>query len=619
MLKLPGIHRSEPSVMALIEIGRQLTRSLDVDRVIDAIIEQTVAAISAADAAALFLYDDVTDRLNMRAAVGFHAGALSHVRLRPNESMTGKTFATRQSSIFATPAKVDDGMNSMSSENRSWYSLAISHLQHPRSVMTAPVQSGSRCWGVLVVDNFFAPKNFTSSDLGLLEAIASQAAVALENADLYEREKQNAERLAAANRQLVQVTEVHEQMTRAILEGRDMQGLAELLAGMVHRPVLVQDRFLNLVACSGEFERTAWPGRPADYQLADTADMRATLQRLQSEKLPLGFAQQRASATMPRLAAPITGGGEVLGYLLVLEAGRLEPVELLTLQTAGMVFAVAILRERAVVETEQRLTGELLWSLISADPDARVRQRAAQMGVDLKRPYAVMLASIDQDDGAGRRRPEDDQARLEKGQLQLAAQSLLRKRAPGSLMTMDSDNLVVLLAPGSRAEHGSPVNVARELQAVLARDLPELTVSIAIGRQSSDPSQFRISYGEALTALRINRAQGGRQHVIAYESLGTARLILESGDRAHLAGLVQDALGPVLEYDRQHNSKLVKTLLAYLRENQKPAGAARRLFIHVNTLNYRLQRIEELLGGSLRDWDRRLDIQLALKILELLE
>jgi len=57
LLNLPGLHRDEVSVMALIEICRQLTRSLDVNHVIGAIIEQTVTAISAADAAALFLYD----------------------------------------------------------------------------------------------------------------------------------------------------------------------------------------------------------------------------------------------------------------------------------------------------------------------------------------------------------------------------------------------------------------------------------------------------------------------------------------------------------------------------------------------------------------------------------
>jgi sugar diacid utilization regulator len=615
LLKLPGIHREEPSVMALIEIGRQLTRSLDVDHVIKAIIEQTVSAISAADAAALFLYDQEADRLMMRAATGFDEQALSRVRLRPDESMTGKVFSSRRSAIFATPDKVDEGMGSMSEDNRTWYTLAISHLRHPRSVMAAPVSIAGHCWGVIVVDNFAAPRNFSPNDLYLLEAVASQAAVALENADLYEREKSHGERLTELNRQLLKVTDVHEQMTRAILEGRDLQALAEWLAETLGHPVLVQDQFMNLRAVAGDFAATGRPGHAADYQLADTPDLRPVLERIKAEKRPLPI--PRGGSAMNRVAIAIAGGQEVLGFLVVLDPGHLEQVQLMTIETAAMAFALALLRERAVVETEQRLTGELLWSLISAEPDEAVRHRAAQMGIDLKRRYAVMLAAVDQpavETMAGR-----DASQLERRRLRATAERLLAQRAPGSLVTMDSDNLVSLVAlTDGRGQVAAPTRLGQVLQAALARDIPECTFSIAIGRVSDDPSQFRGSYREALRALRYNRLNGDRSQVIAYEALGTARLILESGDRGQLTRVAQEALGPVIEYDHKHGTELVKTLVTYLKEGQKPAATAKRLFVHVNTLNYRLQRIEELLGGPLSDWDRWLDVQLALKILEVL-
>jgi sugar diacid utilization regulator len=621
LLKLPGIHRDLLPVTALIEISRQLTRSLDVDRVIEAIVQQTVSAVPAADAAALFLYDSASDRLIMRSATGFDADALSKVKLRPNESMTGKVFATRQPAIFASAEKIDEGMSSMSGENRHWYTIAISRLNHPRSVMAAPIQSSDRSWGVIVVDNFSAPRNFTSRDLALLEAVASQAAVALENADLYEREKEHTQRLATVNRQLLRVTEVHQQMTRAILEGRDMQALADWLAGAVSRPVLVQDQFLNLLASGWDLLQTVKLGRPSDYQLADTADMQPLLTTLLTEKRAVSMPSSHTTPrTLRRLVLPITGGREVLGYLVVLDAADVEPIDLMTLETGAMALAVAMLRERAVAETEQRLTGELLWSLISADPDERVRQRAAQMGVDLKRQYSVMLVAIDQQERLEGRGDDESHGRLRKRKFQAAAERFIRQHAPGSLVTMDSDNLVALLALiNGHGEQLSSVRVASELQASLARDLSNLTFSIALGHQSDDPSEFRNSYREALRALRLNRIRGGRQQVIAFEALGTTRLILESGDRSHLARLAHDTLGPVIDYDRKHRTDLVKTLLAYLKEGQKPAPTARRLFIHVNTLNYRMQRIDELLGGRLSDWERWLDVQLALKILELLE
>jgi len=613
LLKLPGSHRDELPALALIEIGRQLTRSLDVDHVIAAIVEQTVAAISAADAAALFLHDTGSDRLIARAATGFDPDPLAKLRLRPNESLTGRVFAERRSAIFASAENVDEGMSTMSSENRHWYTFAIRHLPHPRSVMATPVQSVDRCWGVLVVDNFAAPRNFTAPDLALLEALASQATVALENADLYQRQKEHSQRLAELNRYLLRFRKAHDHMMRSILEGRDIQAMAGWLAQAVERPILVQDLFLNLMACSGDLEASGLPGRLEDYQLADTADMRPVLERLVATKRALDIPRSsRSDGPARRLAMPVSAGRDVLGYLVALNSEGLEPIDLMTLESAAMVFAVAMLQERAVVEIEQRLTGELLWSLISTDPDDRARHRAAQMGIDLKQLYSVMLIVMDQSDA--RSEQPEEQWHRHRRQVHSTTERFLRNRAEGSLVTMDSDKLIALVP---KDPDSAPIRLASELQATLARDLPDFTFSIALGRETDDPSRYRTSYGEALRALRLNRTRRGRQQVIPYEALGPVRLILESTDRVQLARQAHDTLGPVLDYDRKHRTGLVKTLVAYVKENQKPAPTAKRLFIHVNTLNYRLGRIEDLLGGPLDDWDRRLDVQLALKILEL--
>ena len=67
---------------------------------------------------------------------------------------------------------------------------------------------------------------------------------------------------------------------------------------------------------------------------------------------------------------------------------------------------------------------------------------------------------------------------------------------------------------------------------------------------------------------------------------------------------VSTALGyvltPLRRYDRRHNGDLVRTLLAYLEVGGSVAGTADRLFLHRNSVLYRLQRIEEVSGLDLR-------------------
>ena len=87
----------------------------------------------------------------------------------------------------------------------------------------------------------------------------------------------------------------------------------------------------------------------------------------------------------------------------------------------------------------------------------------------------------------------------------------------------------------------------------------------------------------------------------------------------HLRGFVDEVMGPAIAYDRGHSSRLVETLDAYLRANSSPRHAASRLFVHVNTVTYRVRRAETIIGRKMDDADDRLLVLTALKVLDLVE
>jgi purine catabolism regulator len=80
---------------------------------------------------------------------------------------------------------------------------------------------------------------------------------------------------------------------------------------------------------------------------------------------------------------------------------------------------------------------------------------------------------------------------------------------------------------------------------------------------------------------------------------------------------VQDALGPLARYDAGHGTDLVATLRAYVEADYNASETARRLFVHPNTLAYRLRSIRRLLGGDPARGDLRLQVELALKLEDL--
>jgi DNA-binding PucR family transcriptional regulator len=80
-----------------------------------------------------------------------------------------------------------------------------------------------------------------------------------------------------------------------------------------------------------------------------------------------------------------------------------------------------------------------------------------------------------------------------------------------------------------------------------------------------------------------------------------------------LRSLRERLLGPLREYDDRHNTELMTTLSAFLACDGSWAACASRLFLHVNTVRYRIGRIEELTGRDLSALADRVDFFLALR------
>jgi DNA-binding PucR family transcriptional regulator len=85
-------------------------------------------------------------------------------------------------------------------------------------------------------------------------------------------------------------------------------------------------------------------------------------------------------------------------------------------------------------------------------------------------------------------------------------------------------------------------------------------------------------------------------------------------DPAGIEGFMNEQLGPLIEYDTQHNSSLLLTLARYFDSGCNYDEAADALSVHRNTLKYRLRRIRELLGRDPNDGSARLDLHLATKV-----
>jgi purine catabolism regulator len=141
------------------------------------------------------------------------------------------------------------------------------------------------------------------------------------------------------------------------------------------------------------------------------------------------------------------------------------------------------------------------------------------------------------------------------------------------------------------------------------------TYSLGVSRVVAGPEWLARGYDQARAAARIGRQVQGANARATFDRLGVHRLLSLIPDDAELRSFVDDALG-VLATNDPEQVDLRHTLSVLLETNCNVAQTARQLHFHYNTLRYRIGKLERLVGPFLTDPMLRLNLALALRVLE---
>ena len=93
--------------------------------------------------------------------------------------------------------------------------------------------------------------------------------------------------------------------------------------------------------------------------------------------------------------------------------------------------------------------------------------------------------------------------------------------------------------------------------------------------------------------------------------MGLFRLLSQVPDQLLLQEMGDGMLAPLIEYDKKHNANYIETLECFLRTSGSYQSMAEQMFVHRNTLMYRMNNIKKLLGSDLETEEERLPYHLA--------
>ncbi|MFJ2029133.1 PucR family transcriptional regulator [Streptosporangium sp. NPDC087985] len=269
----------------------------------------------------------------------------------------------------------------------------------------------------------------------------------------------------------------------------------------------------------------------------------------------------------------------------------------------GFELAACVALERTRMEegrrVERRLAEQLIALARSAGSDpAELNAGLRTCGIGPAEPYSVVNVTVARPGTAGRPDPAT-----------LGGQVLEELLRPRVVAAAGEDGAVALVPLSGTA--GELAETLRADARALTAGLPGLRVSIGVSAALTGPSAIRGGAEEAGHARRLAEARGGA--VVTSDEIYTHALLLATVPDDVRRSFAARMLDPLFDYDRRHQSDLVRTLDTFLDCVGSWNTCAERLHVHVNTVRYRIRRVEELTGRDLSTMTDRVDLFLALR------
>ncbi|HEX7307148.1 helix-turn-helix domain-containing protein [Lentzea sp.] len=540
--------RRQRELASLYATAKSLTALGELDDVLQSIVRHA-HDLMGTDFTYLSLVAD--GRLSAKAAEGTISAAFLSATIPAGVGLGGKVLATRRPqwvSNYAASRLIDHDPN--------FDRLVVT--EDLVALLGVPLVIRDEVVGALFAADR-SERSFHPGEIALLSAFADHAAVALDNARLYEESRTALRELREHVAVVERAQAIHETLTGVVLEGGTPADVAQLLAGQLGGTVTVLDRAAG--HRSGRVTTTVDAG---------------------------GVAHS---------VAPIRAGDSYLGALswsreAVPERGVSDDMDLRTLERATHILGLLILKERAVADASERLSGELLTELMVGSPgiSPSQRSRAQARHIDADRLNLVLVADSSTSSSTELARHLHDIARDCGG---LAGEHL--GRATVIVPSTDDDR--------------TAAEVHRRLRRAVGG-------SVAVVGERAVNHDWARAFSLAHRCAAVMRAIGHTDRGVTTGRYALYAVIFDAERVRELDRFLDASVGPLVDYDRRRGTDLVGTLSAYYDHRANVAATARALHVHVNTLLKRLDRVSDVLGA---DWraENDLELQLGLQLYRL--
>lgn len=415
----------------------------------------------------------------------------------------------------------------------------------------------------------------------------------------------------AQNQKLEFNKAMNEKFLEIQIEGGGFQEICAVLGEMLGCVILVADHRQMLLGCYPE-------GEGAERWLAKNAYEDTTIQKQLKEYVEKSKDEIVAASAgeWEIRAMGIYVKNKCNGFLYAVGLkGKFDEMSEIALRQAGVYLALEFSKKGLVEQTEYYQDNNFFFDLISGN--IQTEEDAVKRARGLEWPsfsYILVVGDIDEFEKVIRNKTEAE-VNIFKDEIMQIHKDVLRRHRQCFFVGNKSDSFHCLFTKD--IEKSEILKCMKEIQRQIYKNYGAW-ITIGVSTEIFSYHDFIMAYKKARTAITIGKKRGKRE-ICFIEDLRLEEAFFEMAKMDIFREFVDETLLELKMHDEKYGTPFLETLKTLAEHHGARKETAETLFLHRNTLAYRIRRIEQLTGADLNDPDVLFQVNLVMKILAYME
>lgn len=401
---------------------------------------------------------------------------------------------------------------------------------------------------------------------------------------------------------------IHGKLMSLLLEGADLQKLVYTVADLLSAPIFLVDEYFHIQTTSlteGETVKMIRESETDELLIASA-----------SEKIGVRLNGVHYDHNQVVLQ-PILAGNENLGYLVAVPNENFDRSDLIIgLEQASMLCAFLFQKERAIRQNERNYLDSFIRDVLNNkfSRENEAIEKAKVFDWDLEFPVVVFTIEVLEENESRKR--EIYSELLYQGMIeQFIAQGLNRSTRSFKVVYYDEGLLCLI---GLVTERDIEAKLHKVCSDIYQYYHKKYMLGFGISNPVMSVPKLHDAKEEAKLALDISKKlRVSHPFIIFYSQTGIYKLLHQINDPSVLHVYVEEKLGVLLK-DNERETELLETLLCMLKNNFNLQKTAKELYIHYNTLRYRMDKLKEY-GINTSDGLELAELAVAFQIYQYLQ